>query len=427
MSTDSTTSQPHGGFATLCVIGLGYVGLPTAAVFASRGLDVIGFDVNADTVALINAGKVPIVEPDLDIVVNGAVASGKLRAATQPEAADGFIIAVPTPFKDRHKPDLSCLETAVAAIAPVLAPGNLVILESTSPVGATDLVSSWFAEYRSDLKFPHAYGEQSDICIAYSPERVLPGRVLLELTSNDRVVGGLTPRCAERAAAFYKIAVNGRCLLTTARTAELVKLAENAYRDVNIAFANELSMVGDELGVDFWEVIELANHHPRVNILRPGPGVGGHCIAVDPWFIVDSAPELTPLIQAARGVNDDKPMRVIEAVKAAASETATPVIACLGLAYKADIDDLRESPAVDIVRALARRTEGAILVVEPHIDRLPDGLADKRNVRLVDIQTAYEDADVIVLLTDHGIFRERPPTPNGRQTIIDTRGAWRTS
>ncbi|MEK9724805.1 MAG: UDP-N-acetyl-D-mannosamine dehydrogenase [Rhodospirillaceae bacterium] len=422
MPTDSsTTDQP--AFGKLCVAGLGYVGLPTAAVFASRGLDVVGYDINAETVALINDGRVHIVEPELDILVNGAVARGKLRAATAPEAADVFIIAVPTPFKDGHKPDLGYVQAASDAIAPVLQAGNLVIVESTSPVGTTEQVSAWLAAKRLDLTFPHSAGETADVCVAHSPERVLPGRVLIELTSNDRVVGGLTRRCAERAAAFYKIAVAGRCLLTKARTAELVKLAENAYRDVNIAFANELDAVGGRLGIDVWEAIDLANHHPRVNILQPGPGVGGHCIAVDPWFIVDSAPDDTPLIQAARQVNDDKPKRIVAAAKALVAGIDKPTLACLGLAYKADIDDLRESPAVEIVCALAAAVDGSVLVVEPYVDTLPDILAATPNVHLTDIANAYAAADAIVLLTDHQAFRENPP-PAGRTPVIDSRNAW---
>jgi len=423
--TDNRPDAAASEFRKLCVVGLGYVGLPTAAVFAIRGLDVIGYDVNEDAVAMINKGQVHIVEPDLDILVNGAVARGKLRAATAPESADVFILAVPTPFTDDRRPDLAYVEAATAAIAPVLKRGNLVIVESTSPVGTTEKVSEWLAAARPDLKFPHNAGENADICLAHSPERVLPGRVLIELTSNDRVVGGITPRCAEQAAAFYRIAVNGRCLLTTARTAELVKLAENAFRDVNIAFANELSAVCDKLGIDVWEAVELANHHPRVNILQPGPGVGGHCIAVDPWFIVDSAPDETPLIQAARQVNDDKPGRIAAAAKALVGGTDNPTVACLGLAYKADIDDLRESPAIEIVRNLAWQLDGTVLVVEPHIDALPASLADMKNLRLVDLQTAYDAADVLVLLTDHAAFKDLPPVPRADQQIIDTRGAWR--
>jgi len=412
-------------FEKLCVVGLGYVGLPTAAVFASRGLDVLGYDINPETVNLINEGRVHIVEPDLDILVNGAVARGKLKAATAPEPADVFIIAVPTPFADGHKPDLAYLQAAAEAIAPVLVAGNLIIIESTSPVGTTQRVSEWLAEQRPDLNFPHTHGETADVCLAHSPERVLPGRVLIELTRNDRVVGGMTRRCAEQAAAFYRIAVDGRCLLTTAATAELVKLAENAYRDVNIAFANELSVVCDNLGIDVWEAVELANHHPRVDILQPGPGVGGHCIAVDPWFIVDSSPDDTPLIRTAREVNDTKPDRVVAAAKALCEGLDNPTVACLGLAYKADIDDLRESPAVDITRALAWQLNGTVLVVEPHIRELPTDLADMKNLSLVDLQTAYEQAQVIVLLTDHATFKDLPPVPRDGQHLIDTRGAWR--
>jgi len=412
-------------FTKVCVVGLGYVGLPTAAVFASRGLDVLGYDVDAETVSLINDGKVHIVEPDLDILVNGAVARGKLSAATEPAPADVFIIAVPTPFTTNNKPDLRHLEAAAASIAPVLSANNLVIVESTSPVGTTEAFSSWLAEKRPDLSFPHTAGERADVCLAHSPERVLPGRVLIELTRNDRVVGGLTRRCAEQAAAFYKIAVEGKCLLTTARTAELVKLAENAYRDVNIAFANEMSAVCDAMDIDVWEAIELANHHPRVNVLQPGPGVGGHCIAVDPWFIVDSAPDVTPLIQAARHVNDAKPKRVVEAVKNAVAGIENPTAACLGLAYKADIDDLRESPAVEITRALAWKLGGRVLAVEPHISKLPAPLAELKNLTLCDLETAYDEADVIVLLTDHSAFKALPPTPRDDQVIIDTRGAWK--
>ena len=425
MYTDSMPNSAQSDFSKLCVVGLGYVGLPTAAVFASRGLNVVGFDVNANTVALINAGKAHIVEPDLDILVNGAVARGKLRAATKAETADVFILAVPTPFTNGKKPDLSYLESAAKTIAPVLAQGNLVILESTSPVGTTVRISEWLASQRPDLKLPHNHGEKSDIYIAHSPERVLPGRVLLELTSNDRVVGGLTQNCAERAAAFYKLAINGRCLTTTARTAELVKLAENAYRDINIAFANELSIVSEELGIDPWEAIELANHHPRVNILQPGPGFGGHCIAVDPWFIVDSAPDSTPLIQAARGVNDGKPDRIVQTVKTIANDLDYPTIACLGLAYKADIDDLRESPAVDITRKIAQQMNCRVVVVEPHIQSLPSCLAEMKNIRLADLQHAYDDADVILLLTDHSEFRDLPPISRTDQKVIDTRGVWR--
>jgi len=409
----------------LCVIGLGYVGLPTAGVFASRGLAVLGVDVNQATVNLVNAGRVHIVEPDLDFLVNSAVATGKLRAATTPEPADAFIIAVPTPLKDDHAPDLSFLKAASDALAVVLKKGDLVIVESTSPVGTTELVSQWLAEQRIDLKFPHNNGESADILIAHSPERVLPGRVLVELTRNDRVVGGISRRCAERAAALYKIAIDGRCLLTTARTAELVKLAENAYRDVNIAFANELSLVSEALDIDVWEAIALANHHPRVNILQPGPGVGGHCIAVDPWFIVDSAPDISNLIRTARQVNNSIPGHVVAAVKAAIDGMKYPVVACLGLAYKADIDDLRESPAVEITAAIADTRTARVLVVEPHLKNLPACLDKYENLTLTDLETALNQAEILVLLTDHLLFKELDQKRLIGKRVIDTRGIWR--
>ncbi|MBT6093919.1 MAG: UDP-N-acetyl-D-mannosamine dehydrogenase [Rhodospirillaceae bacterium] len=422
MPTDNTSD---GSITKLCVIGLGYVGLPTAAVFASRGLEVLGVDVNPDTVATINAGKVHIVEPDLDILVNGAVATGKLRAAKSPAPADAFIIAVPTPFTEDRKPDLTYLDAAADSLAPVLEAGNVVIVESTSPVGTTETFSARLAQKRPDLSFPHNAGEMADICIAHSPERVLPGQVLIELTRNDRVVGGITERCAKRAAALYKIAVEGQCLLTTARTAELVKLAENAYRDVSIAFANELANVSDTLGIDPWEAISLANHHPRVNILNPGPGVGGHCIAVDPWFIVDSAPNETDLIRAARGVNDGRPARIAAAVSAASDGLDTPRIACLGLSYKADIDDLRESASVAVVEALANAGFD-IWVVEPHVRALPKALNEFSNVQLASLDDAMDTCQVITLLTDHREFREMDPARLSDKRVIDSRGAWST-
>lgn len=415
------------GFNTICVIGLGYVGLPTAAVFASRGVDVLGVDTNETTVGLINDGKVHIVEPDLDIMVNGAVATGRLKAATTPAPADAFIIAVPTPFKEKHKPDLGYVEAAARSLAPVLKKGDLVIIESTSPVGTTQEMTRWLSEERPDLTFPNGEydsEDEFDIFVAHSPERVLPGRVLIELTDNDRVIGGMTKRCSERSAALYAIAVNGKCLLTTAATAELVKLTENAYRDVNIAFANEISQVADHLGINVWEAIDLANHHPRVNILQPGPGVGGHCIAVDPWFIVDSAPEQTPLIQAARSVNDGKSGHVVKSVLEACQAFNQPTIACLGLSYKPDIDDLRESPAVDISAQLAS-LETPTLIVEPHIQELPKSLKNKPATELCHLDTALEKADILVLLVDHKVFKDLDTSRLEGKKVIDTRGIWR--
>lgn len=413
-------------FRTISVIGLGYIGLPTAAMFASRKIRVIGVDTNAKAVDTINAGRVHIVEPDLDIVVRAAVEQGYLRATTVPEAAEAFLIAVPTPFRDGHEPDLSFIEAAAKAIAPVLAPGNIVVLESTSPVGATEQMAEWLAAERPDLTFPQSAGDSSDIRIAYCPERVLPGNVMRELVDNDRLVGGLSARCSEVATSLYKSFVRGACVVTHARTAEMAKLTENSFRDVNIAFANELSVICDKLGVDIWELIELANLHPRVNILQPGAGVGGHCIAVDPWFIVAGAPDEALLIRTAREVNDAKPHWVIRKVKeaVAAHLEAHPCkdrsdvrIACYGLAFKPDIDDLRESPAVEIAATLSELHTGPILAVEPNITELPKPIG---RVELASETAARGSADVHVLLVDHRAFdRTAPPGE-----IVDARGFW---
>ncbi len=410
-------------FNKVAVIGLGYIGLPTAAVLASRGIDVIGVDVTEKAVDTINRGEIYIVEPDLDIIVKAVVTTGKLRATLTPEPADAFMIAVPTPFKDGHQPDLSYIRKAAEGIAPVLVKGNLVVLESTSPVGATEQLSAWLAELRPDLKFPHQSSERPDIHLAHCPERVLPGRVLHELVANDRVIGGVTGRCAEQAKALYQTFVRGECIITDARTAELCKLTENAFRDVNIGFANELSMIADHLQVNVWELIALANRHPRVNILNPGPGVGGHCIAVDPWFIVSSAPEQAKLIAMARQVNDSKPLYVIDKVRHAADEFKRPVIACLGLAFKADIDDLRESPALNIVRTLARDQVGRLLVVEPNIRELPAELSEL-GVELVALNDALSKANMLVALVDHAEFKQIPLSLVTSKVVIDTRGLW---
>lgn len=345
-------------FETVSVVGLGYIGLPTAAAFAARRKRVIGVDVSQHAVDTINRGAIHIVEPELDMLVHAAVTQGYLRATITPEPADAFLIAVPTPFSDGYKPDLRFVEAASQAIAPVLKKGDLVVLESTSPVGTTEQMAAWMAQVRPDLTFPQQAGEQSDIRIAHCPERVLPGHVIRELVENDRVIGGMTPRCSELARELYQSFVRGDCILTDARTAEMCKLTENSFRDVNIAFANELSIICDKLDINVWELIRLANRHPRVSILQPGPGVGGHCIAVDPWFIVDSAPEQARLIRTARTVNDSKPGYVIDRVERAARRFKDPVIACLGLAFKANIDDLRESPAVEIADELAERFAG---------------------------------------------------------------------
>lgn len=413
---------------TISVVGLGYIGLPTAAMFASRKVQVVGVDVNQAAVDKINRGEIHIVEPDLDIVVQSVVAGGYLRATTQPEPADAFLMAVPTPFKgDNHEPDLTYIEAACKSIAPVLKPGDLIVLESTSPVGATEQMADWFAVERPDLSFPQTHGEQSDIRVAHCPERVLPGKVMQELVSNDRVIGGMTQRCSEAASSLYKLFVQGDCIVTNARTAEMAKLTENSFRDVNIAFANELSVICDRLKINVWELITLANRHPRVNILQPGPGVGGHCIAVDPWFIVSSAPDDAKLIRAARKVNDAKPHWVIEKVHTAVGrhlmnhpdQTAADVtLACYGLAFKPDIDDLRESPALDIVRNLSSTYGGKLLVVEPNISMLPKDLG---TATLATLDDALLNADVHVMLVDHREFKA-VPAPEGH--IVDTRGVW---
>jgi len=407
-------------FKSVSMIGLGYIGLPTAAVIASRGIEVIGVDINVHAVDTINSGRIHIVEPDLDALVHEVVRQGKLRATVQAEQADAYLIAVPTPFKDDHKPDLDYVEAAARSVAKVLKKGDLVILESTSPVGTTEQLAAWMAEDRPDLSFPQQVGAVADINVAYCPERVLPGKVIQELVENDRVIGGLTETCAKRAQSLYRIFVRGECLITNARTAEMCKLTENSYRDVNIAFANELSLICDELNINVWDLIRLANHHPRVNILQPGPGVGGHCIAVDPWFIVDSAPNSARIIRTARQVNDSKPEFVIGKVLDAARNLNNPVIACLGLAFKPDIDDLRESPALEITRALSEKRLGRVIAVEPNIDILPAALSAQ--VELMDIEEACALADIIVILVDHRQFLRVDWLGVEGSVIIDTKG-----
>ena len=394
----------------ICVIGLGYIGLPTAATFASYGVKVTGVDVNQHAVDMINQGKVHIVEPDLDQMVKSVVEKGNLVATLKPVEADVYIVAVPTPFKENHQPDLDYIEVASKNIAPYLKSGCLVILESTSPVGATEQMAEWLSEARPDLSFPQQAGEQADILIAHCPERVLPGKVLQELINNDRIIGGMTNRCSQRAVEVYKTFVKGECVITNARTAEMCKLTENSFRDVNIAFANELSIICDKLDINVWELIRLANRHPRVNILQPGPGVGGHCIAVDPWFIVSKTPEQARLIRTAREVNDSKPEWVIDQVKIKIAEflQANPektirdiTIACYGLAFKPDIDDLRESPALEITKKLAEQGLN-ILAVEPNIQGLPKNL--HKNINLISLEEC-EKADVHLLLVAHREFK----------------------
>lgn len=410
-------------FETISVVGLGYIGLPTAAVIASRGIKVVGVDVSQSAVDTINAGGIHIVEPDLDMVVKSAVTMGYLRATTQAEKADAFMVAVPTPIGDDKSPNLSYIESAIKAIAPVIEKGNLIVLESTSPVGTTEWMASLLQKERPDLKVPQNSVDSGDVYIAHCPERVLPGYVLQELVSNDRIIGGITPNCSEVAESLYKLFVKGDCLATTSRTAEMSKLTENAFRDVNIAFANELSMIADKLDVDVWDLIKLANRHPRVNILNPGPGVGGHCIAVDPWFIVDSAPEEARLIRTARGVNDSKPDYVFEKINRAADQFKQPVIACLGIAFKADIDDLRESPALDITQRLLVETDAKVLIVEPNIKELPSALTEKGGT-LVSLEEALEAANTIALLVDHKEFKRLSKNRVNTKVLVDTRGVF---
>jgi UDP-N-acetyl-D-mannosaminuronic acid dehydrogenase len=421
------------GFESICMVGLGYIGLPTATVFALRGVPVIGLDVNSGTVERINRGESHVVEPGLDDAVRRTVRAGLLRATLTPEPASAFLIAVPTPFLHDipgHVPDLSYVAAAAYKIAPVLKAGDLVVLESTSPVGTTEQMAAWLAEARSDLSFPQTAGEESDIRIAHCPERILPGNALTELVTNDRVIGGMTPACAERARALYKLVVKGDCLKTDCRTAELAKLTENSFRDVNIAFANELSLICDRLSIDVWELIRLANRHPRVNVLQPGPGVGGHCIAVDPWFIVSQAPEEARIIRTAREVNDGKPEWVLAKVHQAVAEHAVgsdrPArIVCLGLAFKPNIDDLRGSPALAIVERLATLYPGQVDVVEPFVTELPPSLAGRS--RLLHTGAAVQEADILLLLVDHDDFRVMPVPIRSGLRIVDTRGVWGTT
>lgn len=420
-------------FNVISVVGLGYIGLPTAAVIASRRKEVIGIDINQHAVDTINRGDIHIVEPELDIIVHAAVKEGYLRATTVPEPADAFLIAVPTPFKaedgNDHVPDLSYIEAASRMIAPVLKKGDLVILESTSPVGATEQMAAWLAETRPDLTFPQTHEEHSDIRIAHCPERVLPGHVVRELVENDRVIGGMTAKCSKVATSLYKIFVEGECVTTSVRTAEMAKLTENSFRDVNIAFANELSVICDKLNINVWELIRLANRHPRVNILQPGPGVGGHCIAVDPWFIVSETPDEAKLISMARGVNSRKPEWVVKKVEEKIDSflkniTATEEkieVTCFGLAFKANIDDLRESPAVEVIKKLSEDTRLNVSAVEPNVKVLPLSLTE-RNIQLCTLEYALANCDIAVLLVDHKEFTKENLLFRDDCEVVDAKG-----
>jgi UDP-N-acetyl-D-mannosaminuronic acid dehydrogenase len=393
---------------TICVLGLGYIGLPTASLLGTKGYKVIGVDVDQLVVETINRGKAHISEPDLDILLKSAVNSGNLRASLVPEEADIFVIAVPTPFQSDHQPDLRYVQQATKSIVPFVRRGNLVILESTSPVGTTVNVVA------EGLKATNLrIGEE--VFVAHCPERVLPGRILTELVENDRLVGGINEASTEVAAQFYSEFVRGEVLRTDSATAEMTKLVENTYRDVNIAFANELSLICDSLSVNVWDVIALANRHPRVKILQPGPGVGGHCIAVDPWFIVAKAPETARLTKLAREINDAKPDWVVARVVSKARKFRDPVIACLGVSFKADVADLRQSPALYIARRLRDEGIGLVVVCEPNLARL-------EGFETMALDAAITKADIVVLLVDHRSFRKLRASDLKEKVVIDTRG-----
>lgn len=395
-------------YKKICVIGLGYIGLPTASLLGTKGFDVHGVDVSKHVVDTINQGRIHIVEPDLDILVKSAVQSGNLKAGLDPVEADVFVVAVPTPFKGDHEPDLSYVESATKMICPYVKPGNLVILESTSPVGTTDeIVGKILKEYGHDT--------EKNVYVAHCPERVLPGRILIELVENDRIVGGINQKSTDVAVEFYKSFVRGEVLATDSRTAEMAKLTENSFRDVNIAFANELSLICDKEGINVWELIQLANRHPRVKILNPGPGVGGHCIAVDPWFIVARNKETARLIHTARLVNDSKPEWVINKIKSKAERFKHPVIGFLGLSFKADVDDLRESPAVEIVRHIIKDKVGDILISEPNLE-------SHKEFKLSSCDDVIKKSDIIVILVDHKQYRKLKLLELNEKIIIDTRG-----
>lgn len=392
------------------VIGLGYVGLPTAALLASRGIRVHGVDTSAAVRATLAAGRIHIAEADVEALLERALRAGLFTVHAAPQPAEVFVIAVPTPLGEGHAPMLDHVMDATRALAPALKSGDLVLLESTSPIGTTAEIAALLRELRPEL---------DDLAIAYGPERVLPGRILTELVENDRVAGGLTPEATRRAIEFYRLFVRGAVHGTDAATAEMVKLSENAFRDVNIAFANELSLIAGQHDLDVWRVIELANRHPRVNILKPGPGVGGHCIAVDPWFLAHGAPEAARLIPAARAVDEAKRQSVLE--QASALCAAGERVICLGLAFKGDVDDLRESPALAIAAELARRHPGRVVAVEPHLDAAPAGL----EAPLVSLDAALEMPGALLVLTDHSVFARLPPSALAGRRIIDTRGIFR--
>lgn len=411
-------------FGKVVVLGLGYIGLPTAAVIASKGMEVLGVDTKPKVVETVASGAIHIAEPDLDGLVQKVVSTGALRTSTKPEPADVFIIAVPTPIDDNNRPELTYVKAAIESVVEFLAPGNLVILESTSPIGTTEMITKTIIERRPDLEIGGNDREGvTGVAVAYCPERVLPGRILTEIVNNDRCIGGITPWCTRRAQRFYKTFVRGACVPTTARAAELVKLTENAFRDTNIAFANELSLICDRFNINVWEVIDLANRHPRVNVLRPGPGVGGHCIAVDPWFIIDSAPDLAKVMRMSREVNVAKTKQVIARAERLIDDHPYASIACCGLAFKANVDDLRESPAMEVAHHLVAKYGPRIKIVEPNIREIP-GPLQGHGADLVTIDEALRTCEIAIVLVDHDEFKMVPISERRHLDVIDTRGIW---
>lgn len=414
----------------VAVIGLGYIGLPTAAFFASAGLKVYGFDINSELVSTVQKGEVPFVEPGFEALLYSSVSSGHLQVGTILQPANNYILAVPTPIKPDKSADTSFVLEAASSIAPLLQGDELIIVESTCPPGLTEEVAHYILkEHRGLTLSPN---KPNSLYVAHAPERVLPGKIMAEMTTNDRIVGGVTPEAADRAQQLYKSFCTGEVLATDSRTAEMTKLAENSFRDVNIAFANELSLICNDLDIDVWELISLANRHPRVNILQPGPGVGGHCIAVDPWFIVDSAPKTSRLIKVSREVNDSKPQRVLEQVATEVNEVAPTVdvvrICILGITFKPNIDDIRESPALKIAENIAKKYPAAkIDVVEPNLEQLPTSLRKLDNVSLSLFESSVANADVLVVLVDHSLFRLNADIISMHKHLIDTRGISRAS
>ncbi len=410
--------------STICVVGLGYIGLPVASMLASRGHNVVGYDVNSKAVDSVNKGQAHFFEPDLDMLLKAAVNTERLKASTMPVEADYYVIAVPTPFRANHEPDLSYVDAATQSIAPFLKTGSTVVLESTSPVGTTERIAEQLAAARTDLRFP-AYKEtlgDFDVAIAHCPERILPGQMVKELVTNDRIIGGMTEKCSQAAAELYRSFVSSEMFITDCRTAEFVKLIENSYRDVNIAFANELSVICDKLNIDVWAAIELANRHPRVSILQPGAGVGGHCIAVDPWFVVSAAPEESRIIRAARETNDAKPHWVARQIIQHADRFKNPVVGCFGATYKPDVEDMRESPSLEVIKLVAANSDIRVIVCDPMIKGLPDELSGMNKVSFASIDDTCNQSDIAALLVGHRQFRKISPNRFLNKIVVDAIG-----